>query len=474
MRTRPLVAVIACALALAAPAAADRGSAGLGDPFFPRAGNGGYDVGRYAAKLAYRPRSGVLRGSVRIRARALRPLDRFNLDFRRLRVLGVTVNGRAAGFRHRGGELAITPRASLRQGKTFTAVVAYRGRPGTRRDPDGGSEGWFRTSDGAFVAGEPLGTALWLPCNNYLRDKAAFSFEITVPAGLKAVANGRLRRVQRRGARKTWSWRASDPMLPYLATVNIGRGELTKSRAGGVPSWVMVDPREARRSRAALSRLGDVMRFLSRLYGPYPFSSTGAIVDRARRVEYALETQTRPVYDRAPDETLIVHETAHQWFGNSVSLPRWPAIWLNEGFATFSEWIWLERHGGPSARRIFRAYMAQPASRKVLWTPPPGRVRRPAQLFAGSVYIRGAMTLQALRMKIGDRAFFTTMRRWAQGNRYGNGSTRRFIALAERRSGRQLDGLFRRWLYKQGKPARGGAARPLRDVPAVSLRPRRR
>ena len=95
------------------------------------------------------------------------------------------------------------------------------------------------------------------------------------------------------------------------------------------------------------------MRFFSALYGPYPFNAAGAIVDDAPDVGYALESQTKPNFDSAPDETTLVHELAHQWFGDAVTLRQWPDIWLHEGFAEWSEWIWAERHGGPTAQESF-------------------------------------------------------------------------------------------------------------------------
>ena len=435
-----------------------RGSSGIGDGVIPHAGNGGYSVRAYDVHLAYAPATARLQATTRIRARARRALRSFNLDLRGLRVRRVGVNGRAAAFRRRGAELIVRPRRALRSGVPFSVTVAYAGRPRSIRDPDGGIEGWVKTSDGAFVVGEPLGTETWMPLNNHPSDKAAFTITVAAPAGLKAVSNGRLLGVRRRRARLVWTWRERRPMAPYLATVAIGRGTLTKGRAGGFPSWVMLDPREAEESAPVLRRLGGIMRFFSRLYGPYPFTSTGAIVDRARRVGYALETQTRPIFDRAPGELVLAHEIAHQWFGNSVTPRRWSGIWLNEGFATWSEWIWSERHGGKSARRIFGQLMLRPGSARSLWNPPPGRVSLQRQLFATSVYLRGAMALQALRMKIGNRDFFQVLRRWAARNRYGYATTRRFIALSERVSGRQLDDLFARWLLEKGKPQRGRAA----------------
>jgi aminopeptidase N len=174
-------------------------------------------------------------------------------------------------------------------------------------------------------------------------------------------------------------------------------------------------------------------------------------VDRAP-VGFALETQTRPFYDEAPGSVLVAHELAHEWFGNSVSLETWPEMWLNEGFATWAEWRWAEEAGGRTTARRFADLRDEPPGKRRLWSPPPGAIPRPAQLFADSVYVRGAMTLEALRQRVGDRAFYAILREWVARHAYGNATIAEFVALAEALSERQLDRLFERWLYRPGKP----------------------
>lgn len=239
-------------------------------------------------------------------------------------------------------------------------------------------------------------------------------------------------------------------MAPYLAVISIGHGRLLRGEAAGVPSWTLVDPR-LRDSLPVLTRLPGVIRFLRRGLGPYPFDAADSIGDPAP-LGYALETQTRPVYTFRPQLTLLVHETAHQWFGNSVGLRRWPEIWLNEGFATWSQWWYAEHHGGRSAQRVFRRLYRIPATNRRFWNPPPGRPGSPKHLFDGTVYVRGAMALQALREEVGTAAMLRTLRGWASERRYGTGTIEEFVALAERVSGRQLDDLFQRWLFERGKP----------------------
>ncbi|HEY5168791.1 MAG TPA: M1 family aminopeptidase, partial [Thermoleophilia bacterium] len=191
----------------------------------------------------------------------------------------------------------------------------------------------------------------------------------------------------------------------------------------------------------------------SSIYGAYPFEAVGAIVDRAPSVGYALETQTKPVFAWMPDEATLAHELAHQWFGDSVTLAQWPDIWLNEGFATWSEWMWSEHSGGPTAHETFAKVYATAAGKQWLWKVPPAAPGTPEVLFGDAEYERGALCLQALRERVGDTVFFSIMRTWAQDHQYGNVTTPQFIALAEQQSGLDLGAFFQSWLYTSGKPS---------------------
>jgi aminopeptidase N len=306
------------------------------------------------------------------------------------------------------------------------------------------------TDDGAFVVGEPQGSPAWYPVNDNPRDKATFDFRITVPAGLTAVANGVLVSNATTGGTTTWVWQESDLMAPYLATATVGRFDLTVSTTAGIPTYVAVDPQLPKGQ--VLTKLPEAVQFLTSIYGPYPFTAVGAIVDSAKVVGYSLETQTKPVFDRMPDEATLVHELSHMWFGDSVTLTTWPDIWLHEGFATWSEWIWSERQGNKSAAQRFKQLYNNPAQDTVFWAPPVASPGSPALLFNGTVYDRGAMTLEALREKIGDTAFFRLLANWAARNRQGNVTTEQFVALAEQESGLDLDHFFDVWLYQPDKP----------------------
>jgi aminopeptidase N len=307
------------------------------------------------------------------------------------------------------------------------------------------------TDDGAYVAGEPQGSPAWYPVNDNPRDKATFDFKVTVPAGLTAMANGVLVSQTTSGGKTTWTWRESAPMAPYLATVTNGVFNLTQYRlANGTPAYVAVDPQLPKGQ--VLAKLPAIVDFYSSIYGSYPLDAVGAIVDSAKVVGYSLETQTKPVFDRMPDEATLAHELSHQWYGDSVTLTQWPDIWLHEGFATWSEWIWSEHEGNKSAAQWFKELYNTPPQNTAFWTPPAGTPGTPAFLFDGTIYDRGGMTLEALREKVGDFTFFRILRDWATQNRYGNVTTPQFIALAELDSGMDLGHFFEVWLYQPDKP----------------------
>jgi aminopeptidase N len=441
-----------CLAALALPLAP--AAAATDEPFFPSAGSRAYDVEDYRVRLSYLPgKDDEVRASVAMAAISQRRLGGyFSLDFVGPRVREVLVNGRAAEFERDRGKLRISPGEPIPKGRTFHTTISYSGAPPTVIDPDGTQEGWYRTDDGVIAVGEPLGTAAWIPCNNAPWDKAEFRFQITVPEELRAVANGRMGPVKRFDGRARYRWAETAPMSPYLAVLNIGRGRILKSRIGRLPSWTLIDPRLERGSLRPLAALPEVIRFHEQVLGAYPFDAAGSIVDYAPGLGYALETQSRPIYAYVPDLTTVVHETAHQWFGDSVGLERWPQIWLNEGFATWFQWYYAERHGGRSAAGIFRRLRRVPSSNEQFWNPPPGRPGSAAKLFHPSIYVRGAMTVQALREKIGTKPLLRLLRQWVTEHRHGSATIREFIDLAEAVSGRNLEPLFQRWLYQRGKP----------------------
>ncbi|MEO7350401.1 MAG: M1 family aminopeptidase [Marmoricola sp.] len=643
------------------------GAPGIGDPYFPKDGNGGYDVRHYRIHVTYDPATNGLVGRVEIRARSLQALSRLNLDLVGLKVDAVRVDDASAAWSRTAHELKVTPKHAIAKGHRFSVVVRYHGVPKVLNEPALGESGVFPTADGALVVGQPHVAATWFPVNDHPSDKATYSVSITVPKGLEALSNGYLSSKRTRGATTTWNWRMTKPMASYLATATTGQFNLKTykrdglsfidaidpvlfrkplPRTGGqyvlsggddngykrlirtiaVPagggrltfhvtrntertwdffaveanpvgtndwttlpdlnghssqdtgnscfSWQQIhpflahyqgfdaqdnctptgttgswnavsgasdgyetwsvdlsayagkrvqlalsvisdetvsnpgawvddiagpggqgttsfepdgntmdgwvasappagspanvstwrvassDPRPSTgaNARAALDREPAALRFLATILGPYPFKQAGGIVDDDPSIGFALENQTRPIYSKdfftvagEENDSVITHELAHQWIGDNLALYRWRDIWLNEGFATYMEWLWSEDQGRDSADDIFGFYTGIPADDPFwqLTIGDPG----PANLFDGAVYGRGAMTLHALRGKIGDDDFFRLLKRWTAIHSGGNVTTPQFIALAERISGQELGPFFKSWLYTASKPA---------------------
>ena len=643
------------------------GAAGIGDPYFPLAGNGGYDVGHYQLDLNYDPPANHIDGVATISANATQNLSSFNLDLVGMNVQAISVNGWNADWTRDAGELTVTPTVGLRKGGEFTVVVDYEGVPEPVVDAFGTS-GVLPTDDGVVIVGEPFVAATWFPVNDHPLDKASYTFEVTVPAGLEVVSNGFLQRKKTKHGLTTFIWQEKDPMNSYLATAAVGKFEITSYSKNGIrfydaidpalfepvaapttgthlmisgradssykrlmrtitvpaggatlsfwvtrdteqpwdfmfveahtvgaedwttlpdvnghtsadvgnscPSWeqihpflthyqtdngdgtctpkgttgawwaatgasdgseqwkidlsayagkqvevsisyasdevvqthgVFIDdiststgegntsfeddgdtldgwtvpgapagspgnendffvgtaadlpPNVGFAARASFAREPEIIEFLSDNFGPYPFDDAGGIVDHLPGVGFALENQTRPVYaqeffyDQVGADSVVVHELSHQWYGDSVSVHFWQDIWLNEGFATYAEWLWSEHEGTDTPQQIFDGNLANIPADDPFWQlviGDPG----PDHLFDAPIYVRGAMTLQALRNAVGDDAFFHILRKWASSHRGGNGSTAEFITLAERVSGEDLGTLFDTWLFTAGKP----------------------
>lgn len=451
----------------AIPTGAAIGAETLGDRLFPNLGNGGYDAQGYDLSLSYTPvlplQAATLAGTTTMTAKAWpgQALGRFSLDFQGFTVTSVTVGGQPAKFtRFDGGagpydahKLRITPASPIPADSTFVVVVAYSGVPPEIVDPDGSSEGFLPTDDGAFVVNEPMGSMGWFPNNNHPSDKATFKVSMTVPAALDVVGNGLLESNTLNGISRTFVWNETNPMSTYLSTATIGRFTVIPTTVNGLPYYDATDP-AAGPGTGVLNEPAIIALFEER-FGEYPFAITGSIVDNFPTVGYALETQTKPIYPLgafAGDAT-VAHELGHQWYGDSLSPLRWEDIWLNEGFAEFTSYLYLEG-GGPTDSYYASTYSKPPDS--PFWTVPPAVPPTGAELFDPAIYERGAAALAALRIIVGEGEFFDIMKTWATDHRYGNVTTSQFVALTKARSSKpdaRLDQFFQDWLYDADKPS---------------------
>jgi aminopeptidase N len=455
------VAAITAALSIAPPTAQavsyTPGTAGVGDPYFPLLGNGGFDVQHYDLHLKYAPSQHLLSGTVTVTAKATQNLSRFDLDLSGMQVHDITVDGTEATYTRGDVELRITPAQGLDKGSTFVTKIKYDGSPRTITGSPivfGADYGWQYTPDGAFVGDEPNAAHTWFPSSDHPSDKASYTFDITAPSDVQVVANGELAAQRQLAGTTEWVWNETSPMATYLATIDIGKWVFNQSTTpGGIPETVAYDPDLAQQveQQQVIQHTADITDFWSQQFGPYAFSSTGAIVDNVPNVGFSLETQTRPLYGFAPDPITTAHELSHEWFGDSVSVADWSNIWLNEGFATFSQWYWNEHLGGSSTFVHAQAMYNTTSATSPFWDQSIANPHRDT-MFSSAVYNRGGMTLAALRHLIGDTKFFTLLQTWTQQHKYGNATTAQFEALAQQVSGIDLSRFFKLWLVNKTKP----------------------
>jgi aminopeptidase N len=431
------------------------GADGVGDPYYPNYGNGGYDVKHYDLAIRYEPRTDHLRGVATIDARATQGLSSFNLDLVGLTVRSITVDGAAATWSRTEHELTVVPAAPIDDRSRFTTQVSYDGVPIEFFVPLFGDQlqmGFMHTNDGAIVAGAPEVAAFWYPANDHPVDRATYTFEVTVPSKYGVVANGLPIGTEPHGDWTTHLWRATDPMAAYLATIDIGKwiiDDYVTER--GLRVIDAIDPHQHEAVQKVLDREEEILAFLEDTFGQYPFETAGAIVDPG--APFDMETQTRAVYGGVPETFGVVHELSHMWFGDLVAVNRWKDTWLNEGFAIYAEWLWDCYEGLATPQESFEAAWAEFPADDPFWqvvVADPGV----ADIYSWPIYMRGAMTVQALRNEVGNEDFWRITHEWLEENAWSTGSTEEFMALAQQVSGEDLDALFATWLFAPEKPPR--------------------
>jgi aminopeptidase N len=482
---RPLVLTFAVLALLAAPAAATAapptpGAAGLGDRLFPQLGNGGYDALHYDLDLHYATNapSQPLQGTVQMLAKATQSLSRFDLDFAGQSIGGVAVNGRPAAWRPDGEDIVITPRRPLSAGAPFLVTVSnFRAVP-TVPDPDDFSTtAFFQHSAGSATAGQPNFTHDFLPSNDHPRDKASFDIRFDVPAGETAVANGVLAAHWTAAGRSHFVYVQRQPMATELIQLAVGNYDVTSL---GVHSGVYLRDVTAKSITAQMTPLLAVtpsqMDWMQQRVGRYPFDVYGSLVVEAD-IGFALESQTLELIDtswfnefgQGVWEPTLLHEMSHMWFGDSVSPSSWSDLWLNEGHASWYEFLYAAEKGelaedtegypDDQGYASFDDLMKAVYAHGDQWRAEDGPVATPTSedtLFSFQVYHGGALVLYALRQVVGAATFQRIERTWLQTYEGKSASTDDFIALASRVSGRNLTGFLRQWVYASKTPPMPG------------------
>jgi len=395
------------------------GDPGLGDPYYPDAGNAGYDVISYSVDGSWDPAAKVLTASTTLTAKAAADLKSFYVDLY-LDVGKVTVNGKNATV-DRADKLnvKITPSTKIRSGSTFSTVISYAGDPAQVGQ---GESGWYDNGNEWTAAGEPASCAWWYPCNDHPSDPATFELKMRVPQGLQVVSGGRLvdRDLDADPGFDTWHWKLDANTTTYLTFMSIGHFAMETETVHGWEAVYAVSqnlsPADQKSAMAKLRTTAATLTTLETFFGPYPFHQIGGIVPIAKVWFGALETETRPIY-RADQllggsAELISHENSHMWFGDNVTLRLWNDIFDNEGLASYGWWLYADARKIFPVQDRFTQTFASVRNNERFWRvtmtdPGVGNVFT-------TVYTRGPLALHALRTVMGDAAFFGAIRSWAQ------------------------------------------------------------
>jgi aminopeptidase N len=465
---------VAAAAVCAAPAAASHhhapspGAVGIGDPLFPTLGNGGYDALHYSMALRYPTADPgtTVEGRVTMFARATKALSRFNLDFAGDSVESVSVDGRRADFTwsDEDEELSITPRHALRDGEKFAATVRYTVHAFTPTDIF--PFGFFTVNGGSVTAGQPDVGHTFYPVNDHPADKASYDVSFDVPEGTTAVASGDLVFRRTSHGRTYSSYFMREPMASELLQLTVGAFDVTtQPKTRGVKIRDVTSSTITAAALPRLQRTPDHLRWMIDRVGAYPFNTYG-VLGADQLFGYALETQTLslhpafvlfPTYPVQFGEPLMVHELAHQWFGDSVAPVRWQDVWLNEGHADYYEKnyaaeffgfdtiaYWREEYRIANQLRAQYGPVAKPTGTDIF------------TLFSDNIYGGGSLTLYALRQVVGERTFSEIERTWVSKFKDESVSTEQFIAHVNKVSHRNLTSFLRHWLYDDTVPPMPG------------------
>ena len=412
----------------------------------------------------------IASASARIYVRILKPTRMIDLDFGELTVDRVTLNSKALGFTHKDGKLLITLPEDARPGDSLPLTVDYHGRP---------KDGLILTKDkdgnpSAVGDNWPNRVHHWIPTIDHPSAKATVTFNITAPANQEVVANGKLDHVETTASgQRTWTYSEGVPIPPYCMIIAVGQfAKVSPVERAVTPLSYYVPLSERDLALKGFSPAAPVLQFFTNTVAPYPYEKLALIVGATRfggMENSSAIVFTSNLFNRAatplgmskrfgaPENnvSLIAHEIAHQWFGDSVTESTWSDLWLSEGFATYFAALFMERFEGEDAFRMSmnNAALAVFAYEKKKLVPIFDRdTENLMELLNANAYQKGAWVLHMLRSNLGDDAFFRGIRNYYESHKNSTASSEDLRAALEKTSGKNLRPFFTRWVYDSGHP----------------------
>ena len=434
----------------------------------------GIDIESYRFELTLRDDTDEITGRATIRLRFTAdgvtevPLDLTGRgdDGRGMEVVSVTSTHGPLDHRHENDLLTVRLARPGESGALDSLTVTYRGIPasGLRIGPNKYGERTF------FSDNWPNRARNWLPTVDHIGDKAMCEFVVTAPAHYQVVSNGRLaEETDLDGGMRVTHWEQSVPISPWLFVVGVARFAVQNlGEFNGVPvqTWVYARDRDAGFYDFAVPTM-EVLHFYDEYVGPFAYEklanitspATGGGMEAATALMYGENSVTgeRSVRWR----NVIIHEIAHQWFGNAVTESQWDDVWLSEGFATYFTLLFREHAYGrddfvaglkEAADRVWRWYDENPDYRIVH-----AGLDDMSRVTSIATYQKGAWVLHMLRERLGDEAFWRGIRAYYARHFNGTATTDDFMQAMEETSGDDLQGFFDQWLRRGGNPALQGS-----------------
>lgn len=436
-------------------------------------GSQSIDVKHYRLQLQLTPNefgtAGVVTGAVTITGETTGTVSAINVDAQpNLTIDSVRLDGAPNNFRRKNTLVAISFPAPVAVGRPFTVVIQYHGASTGSGSLGGGL--LFTRHGPSFLPviatfSEPFGAPLWWPCIDNPADKATADVEVTVPEGNQVASNGVLDKVQTNADHTvTYFWREDSPLATYLVSVaatNYEKFEDSYTALDGVtkmPLVYYVYPEHLELARAKFAVVRSAMEIYAGLFGEYPF-----LGEKYGMAEFpfggAMEHQTITSISSSlvasvtsSNQATIVHELAHQWWGDLVTMRTWDDIWLNEGFATYSEVLFFERFAGVAPGELLaKSYDDGVVDGALGGTVTAENLDAPFD-DQGAIYRKGGWVLHMLRHVMGDQKFFDALKQYRTRYAFSNASTGDFQQVCESVYGASLDWFFKQWIYAPGRP----------------------